>query len=292
MSKRKQSTLDSSFFHPRPRKAPRLDNKKTISNGNSSRHNMNADHPSTSPQPNSITNNPSPKSHKDILKTAAQPASKACPSSSQSSHNLLITLQPGDLFAAPKQTILIHACNTRGTWGAGIAAAFKFHYPAAFKVYNTHCTSSSSSKSTSTPSGGKKTTPKVLARGPPPNASLIGTTLLIPPQTQSLNKAEREAQHFIACLFTSKNVGRNKDSAEEILTATGDAVRDLLRQVKFLKEGKKDMGGKERVELGEMVMCKINSGLFGVPWERTQAVLEGIEVEGDEDVLITVMEKD
>ncbi|KAF8195532.1 hypothetical protein BJ912DRAFT_1056765 [Pholiota molesta] len=31
----------------------------------------------------------------------------------------------GDLFLAPPNSILVHACNTQGSWGAGIALAFK-----------------------------------------------------------------------------------------------------------------------------------------------------------------------
>lgn len=63
--------------------------------------------------------------------------------------------------------------------------------------------------------------------------------------------------------------GRGKGSKESILEATGDAVRDLLGQVA-------ELGGEEGI--GEVRMCKINSGLFGVPWEATREVLEGVEV--------------
>lgn len=34
--------------------------------------------------------------------------------------------------------------------------------------------------------------------------------------------------------------------------------------------------------VGEVRMCKINSGLFGVQWEKTKAVLEEIEIAGDD----------
>lgn len=37
-------------------------------------------------------------------------------------------------------------------------------------------------------------------------------------------------------------------------------------------------------KVGEVRMCKINSGLFGVKWERTQAVLEAIEVDGESSI--------
>lgn len=31
-------------------------------------------------------------------------------------------------------------------------------------------------------------------------------------------------------------------------------------------------------EAGEVRMCRINSGLFGVPWERSKEVIEGLEL--------------
>jgi hypothetical protein len=37
--------------------------------------------------------------------------------------------------------------------------------------------------------------------------------------------------------------------------------------------------GSPRMAIASVRMCKINSGLFGVPWEATSAVVEGIEVE-------------
>lgn len=48
-------------------------------------------------------------------------------------------------------------------------------------------------------------------------------------------------------------------------------------------EGKKKKKKEEQKAQGAQVveeirMCKINSGLFNVPWETTKAVIEGIEV--------------
>lgn len=65
-------------------------------------------------------------------------------------------------------------------------------------------------------------------------------------------------------------MGKRKDGKGEILEATRGAVVDLVRQVGELGE---DWGG-----VGEVRMCKINSGLFGVPWEETRGVVEGAEV--------------
>jgi ADP-ribose 1''-phosphate phosphatase len=175
---------------------------------------------------------------------------------STSANHITLTNHQGDLFTAPPLTLLCHATNAQGTWGAGIAAAFKKHYPAAFKIYATHCAKW-------------------------PTHTLLGTTLLIPPQNNSFSKTEREANHWIGCLFTSERKGKGKGSKESILEATGDAVRDLVRRVKNANEdaaGSKG-GASNRTAIASVRMCKINSGLFGVPWEATCAVLEGIEVE-------------
>ncbi|KAJ7495837.1 hypothetical protein B0H11DRAFT_873557 [Mycena galericulata] len=104
-----------------------------------------------------------------------------------------ITHIKADIFAAPPNSILVHACNTRGSWGAGIAAAFQERYPSAFAKYKNTCKRD--------------------------GAALLGTCLLIRGET-----------HDVACLFTSKDYGRRVDPPEEILKATRAAVADLLRQ--------------------------------------------------------------
>ncbi|KAJ7230719.1 hypothetical protein GGX14DRAFT_411903 [Mycena pura] len=100
----------------------------------------------------------------------------------------------GDLFAAPAgRSILVHACNTRGSWGAGIALAFKERYPEAFEEYKAACKTH--------------------------GTALLGTCLLV-----------RGAQHDVACLFTSRDYGRRVDPAPDILAATRLAVADLLEK--------------------------------------------------------------
>lgn len=85
----------------------------------------------------------------------------------------------GDLFDAPANSLLIHACNCKGWWGKGIAEAFKEKYPAAFKVYQAHC---------------KKTSER----------QLVGKALLIPPQPNDRH------QHYVGCVFTSAAPGKYK----------------------------------------------------------------------------------
>ncbi|KAF5321388.1 hypothetical protein D9619_000711 [Psilocybe cf. subviscida] len=103
----------------------------------------------------------------------------------------------GDLFSAPRNAILVHACNTRGSWGAGIALAFKDQYPDQYETYRAHCKEH--------------------------GQSLVGTCLLLPGTDDT---------HSIACLFTSRAYGKRKDTPLEILSATRLAVQDLLVQNK------------------------------------------------------------
>jgi ADP-ribose 1''-phosphate phosphatase len=59
------------------------------------------------------------------------------------------------------------------------------------------------------------------------------------------------------------------------LEATGDAVRGLLTVLREV-EG-----------VAGVRMCRINEGLFRVPWASTRRVLEGV-VLGEEDVVTVI----
>jgi len=115
---------------------------------------------------------------------------------------------------------------------------------------------------------------------------------LIPP---SLAEDERRPKHYIGCLFTSRRYGRGKDGVDAILEATTTAMKDLLNQ---LEEWKPETGSTHDTpqpgELPQLFMCRINSGKFGVPWARTRAALEGIEIDGRKDGVkqINVISKD
>lgn len=95
---------------------------------------------------------------------------------------------------------------------------------------------------------------------------LIQTALLIPPKDGS-------PKHWVGCLFTSKIYGRRKDSPQQILDATAPSMQDLAKQM-----------GDAGEEIKEIRICQINSGLFAVPWDRSRAVLESLEV--DEELQI------
>ncbi|KUJ23965.1 uncharacterized protein LY89DRAFT_703231 [Mollisia scopiformis] len=162
---------------------------------------------------------------------------------------LSLTKHSGDIFDAPDHTVLIHACNTQGKWGAGIAIPFKDAYPDAFNTYHEHCLS---------------------------DPVQTGTCLLIEPCGPS--------KHWIACLFTSAKHGRGKDKPDEILENTRRAVEDLLEKVKEA-EGKGEM-------VGSLRMCKINSGKFGVEWERTEMVLKEVEVKEGHRGVVEVWDRE
>lgn len=79
---------------------------------------------------------------------------------------------------------------------------------------------------------------------------------------------DEEHGHWIGCLFTSAGFGKGRDGSGVIVRNTRPAV-EMLMELVGMVEGK---------EVGEVRMCKINSGKFGVEWERTAEVLEGIEM--------------
>jgi ADP-ribose 1''-phosphate phosphatase len=192
------------------------------------------------------TSSPPPASDRPTKAMAFDNSLPSTEPSTSGDKTLRITYHTGDIFAsAPPGTLLIHACNTRGVWGAGIAKAFKTSYPAAYTNHNDFCTKKPHNKSNPVPTG---------------------TAQLIPPQAS-------DAQgHWIGCLFTSAGYGKTKDTEKNILMNTGKAMNMLLELVKKAEEGIED-------KIGEVKMCMINSGKFGVEWEKTEEVLRGVVVQ-------------
>lgn len=229
-----------------------VENQKTSESSGKARTKPTGQKPSS--EKSDETSKPEPKN-----KNPTSPNHHQSTPSADQINTITLTHHQANLFTAPPHTLLCHATNAQGTWGAGIAAAFKKNYPAAFKIYASHCAKW-------------------------PTSALLGTAFLIPPQKDSFSKAEREAQHWIGCLFTSEKKGKGKGSKESILEATGDAVRDLVRRVRDINDDTASAAGgskagSSRAAIASVRMCKINSGLFGVPWGATGAVVEGIEVE-------------
>lgn len=100
--------------------------------------------------------------------------------------------QKMNLFDAPELSILTHACNCRGSWGAGIALEFQKRFPDAYKTYQAACKES--------------------------NGGMAGGAII----------ANLEKEHFVACLFTSNGYGKNTDPKEKILANTEKSLRLLF----------------------------------------------------------------
>jgi ADP-ribose 1''-phosphate phosphatase len=136
----------------------------------------------------------------------------------------------------PENAVLIHACNCKGSWGGGIALAFKKFFPNAYQVYQRHCS---------------KYKPE----------QLVGKALLIAP----CDPKGKFGRRWIGCLFTSKGYGMRVDSVDQILRQTRSAFRDLLNDISTRET---------RDTFSKLWICRINAGLFKVPWQNTLAILE------------------
>ncbi|TGZ82704.1 hypothetical protein EX30DRAFT_369766 [Ascodesmis nigricans] len=171
------------------------------------------------------------------------PAASESTSSDANSSN--ITFRTGDLFNAPPDSILIHACNCQGSWNSGVAAGFKAKFPKAYAIYRSYCLSNQPA----TPSS------------PSP---LLGTSLLIPPQP-----GDKMYPYWVGCLFTSTHYGRKVDPPEKIMRSTKEALDDM---VKLVEEREKN--GEMRGNESEWHLPRINSLRFRVTWEVTMRQLE------------------
>ena len=73
-------------------------------------------------------------------------------------------------------------------------------------------------------------------------------------------------------MFTSVDYGKKISSQFVILESTKKAMADLQKKMKFWKA--------KGQEFGDLWAVRINSGKFGVPWDRTKRILEqcGLDV--------------
>lgn len=142
-----------------------------------------------------------------------------------------------DLFDAPQDAVLAHACNARGIWGTGVALGFIRRFPDAYTQYQSYCR-------------------KVLVQ------SRAGVSLVV---------NDRTSGREIACMITSVDYGANRDSEETILDQTRRAIISLELDLQAFDRGLR-AGGYSTHE--EVYLPRINSGMFGVPWEKTEAILQ------------------
>lgn len=167
--------------------------------------------------------------------------------------SLQLTYHKGDMFAdVPRGTVLVHACNTQGHWGAGIAKAFKQHYPKAYADHNKFCTKDHSKS----------------------NPVATGTAQLLAPR-------DGEKQHWIGCVFTSAKYGKGKDKPDQIIKNTAKSLPMLFELISQVDD-----------EISGIRMCKINSGKFGVSWEKTEEILESIEMKPHWRTKVEIWEPD
>ncbi|SCU81019.1 LANO_0B01772g1_1 [Lachancea nothofagi CBS 11611] len=151
------------------------------------------------------------------------------------------------------QRILIHSCNCNGSWGGGIAYQLGVKYPQAESDYIEICERYGS--------------------------RLLGKFVLLPSYTDSTL--------LIGCLFTASFGGPNQGSSESILNYTRRALEDM--RVKLATEEKPSdeidvfsgeyinkFKNKLRSAVSDysLEMPQINSGIFGVPWPKTETLLK------------------
>lgn len=166
------------------------------------------------------------------------------------------------LKATTYPRILIHSCNCNGSWGGGVAYQIANHFPRAEDVYIRICDKY-----------GNK---------------LLGKCVLIP--------SYEDSNLLIGCLFTSASGGASHDSKETILKYTELSLKQLQEQISVndisidnsLKTITDTLVSDIRGPLKnyKLEMPKINSGIFGVPWDETEATLESFNTSMDFTVYV------
>ena len=146
----------------------------------------------------------------------------------------MITHHRGSVFEAPTGAMLIHSASTRGVWGAGIAQEFRRRFPTAHEEYRSSCHVS--------------------------YLNIVGQA-----------RITLEPSHWVATLITSTGVGRTVDHWSVICGYTRKALRDLVDHA--WPRARVRYGRLPGDPLPAIHLPRINSGLFGVPWSRTESIL-------------------
>lgn len=150
----------------------------------------------------------------------------------------------------PAGSYLVHATNCIATWGAGIAAELATIFPAACKEYKQFCNATKENKNDRWPS----------------KLKLVGKCLVIPPQAADI-AAGAPAVHIV-CVFTSYGFGRpNRETGKP----GRDNVTTILKQTETsLKSFQLQLQDEKDVIVYSPMF---NAGAFGVPWEKTVAII-------------------
>lgn len=75
-----------------------------------------------------------------------------------------------------------------------------------------------------------------------------------------------DSGRLIGCLFTSYSFGDKVDPPADILVATKTAITSIYEKARTLK-------------VAEIYSNRFNSGLFGVPWPASEAILQEVSAE-------------
>ena len=151
----------------------------------------------------------------------------------------MISYENISLFDAPKESIIMHACNSQGMWGSGIAKPFAEKYPHSYKDYQNFCAQW--------------------------NDDERGTAAGF----AELSMFHESEPHWVGWIVTSHNYGNLKDSTELIKINTTLALREFCKKV-YLAYPKEDN------PTIQVYSNKFNSGLFGVPWEESELILNTV----------------
>lgn len=128
------------------------------------------------------------------------------------------------LFDAPSNSYLMHACNSEGIWGAGIAKEIHKRYTHQFWAYNEYANES------------------------------LGSSLFDAGYTLD--------EHIIVNLVTSSLGSQSPDKEDEILINTTLALENFFQYYTSESNAR------------EIYCNKFNSGLFNVPWAKTEKILK------------------
>lgn len=150
----------------------------------------------------------------------------------------MIEYKKMSLFDAPKESIIVHACNSQGVWGSGIAKPFKQNYPVSFEFYKDFCKIWNERRGTAC---------GLADLGPFANSE----------------------DHWVGWIVTSHNYGPLKDSPELIKIHTTLALKELCKKIYTAHPA-------EDNPTIEVYSNKFNSGLFAVPWQDSELILNTV----------------
>jgi ADP-ribose 1''-phosphate phosphatase len=149
----------------------------------------------------------------------------------------MIVTKQMSLFDAPENAIIIHACNSQGMWGSGIAKPFAEKYPKSYDWYKGFCKELNAKRGTA-----------------------CGRAELMKFYDES---------HYVGYVITSHDYGPRKDSPEQIKVNTTIALQVLCERICGLF----DQYSHPTVDV---YSNKFNSGLFAVPWEDSELILKTV----------------